>query len=99
MKVELDLLTKSIHLSDIDSIFFHLEKYNTHLINMDNTFNLGIYSKEHKDLMNFANSQGVFYKSSGAGSGDIGILLSKDKSKINNFCDHLSGMNIHFFDL
>ena len=98
MKNELELLYKSILKSDNESIFRHLTAYNESLVDMSNIFNLGVFNN-HQELIKFAKNEGVFYKPSGSGGGDIGIIICDDKLKLDSICEKLSMKDIKFFEI
>ncbi len=98
MKHELELLYESILKSDNESIFQYLAEYNKSLVDMNNVFNLGIFNN-HLKLIKLAKDEGVFYKPSGSGGGDIGIVICDDKLKIDKFCNKLNAKGIAFFDI
>jgi len=98
MKHELELLYKSILKSDNESIFQYLAEYNQSLADMSNIFNLGIFNN-HLELIKIAKDEDVFYKPSGSGGGDIGIVICEDKLKLDRFCNKLNAKGITFFDI
>ena len=60
---------------------------------LDREFDIGIYTKEHKNISCLAKKFGLLYKPSGAGGGDLGFVLSDDMYKIQKFNQLLSDMN------
>ena len=98
MKHELELLYQSILESDNESIFQCLNKYNESLVDMNNVFNLGVFNNHH-ELIKLAKDEDIFYKPSGSGGGDIGIVICDDKVKLDRFCYKLKGKGITFFDI
>ncbi len=98
MKNELELLYHSILKKDNKSIFQYLERYNDLLVDMDNIFNLGIF-KNHHELIKLARDKDIFYKPSGSGGGDIGLLISDDREKLNSLCQKLERKGITFFEI
>ena len=60
---------------------------------MNNVFNLGIFNN-HLELIKLAKDEGVFYKPSGSGGGDIGIVICDDKLKLDRFCNKLNAKGI-----
>ncbi|MCY3883709.1 MAG: hypothetical protein OXG24_02215 [Gammaproteobacteria bacterium] len=53
---------------------------------IDNGSRIGIWGPQHRAMKSLANRDGVLYKPSGAGGGDIGLALSTDLEAL----DHLS---------
>ena len=98
MKHQLELLYHSILESDNESIFQYLADYNESIVDMNNVFNLGIFNN-HLELIKLAKDEGVFYKPSGSGGGDIGIVICDDKLKLDRFCNKLNTKGIAFFDI
>ena len=69
-----------------------LENYDLyyHLLNRLNTeLKIPVITKEHKQIYEIAKSFGTYYKSSGAGGGDLGILFATDKFVVKNVNDEL----------
>lgn len=52
---------------------------------MDNDAKLGIFSSEHQKARSLAQDQGLVYKPSGAGGGDMGIAIGTDPEAIRRF--------------
>jgi len=98
MKNELELLYQSILKNHNASIFQCLTKYNELLVDMNNVFNLGVFNNHH-ELINLAKDENIFYKPSGSGGGDIGIVICDDKVKLDRFCNKLNAKGITFFDI
>ena len=96
MKHELERLYESILKSDNESIFQYLADYNQSLVDMNNIFNLGIFNN-HLELIKLAKDEDIFYKPSGSGGGDIGIVICDDKMKLDRFCNKLNTKGIAFF--
>ena len=65
---------------------------------MSNIFSLGIFNN-HQELIKFAKDEGVFYKPSGSGGGDIGIVVCDDKLKLDSICEKLNMKDIKFFEI
>jgi phosphomevalonate kinase len=76
-----------------------LKKQNTLIKQLDHDFDLGIYTQEHNKILDLAESLGLFYKPSGAGGGDLGILISDDAIKMKKLCNALSKINHYVIDL
>ena len=66
---------------------------------MEKHFKLGIYNDQHLYMMRFAQREGLFYKPSGAGAGDIGLLVTNDVRRLNQACERLNSMGIKNFDI
>ena len=98
MKHELEQLYQSILKKNNESIFQYLALYNESLVDMSNNFNLGVFDN-HIELIRLARDQDIFYKPSGSGGGDIGIVICEDKLKLDRFCNKLNTKGIAFFDI
>ena len=73
-------------------------KYNDLLFDLDSKLQVGIFNCHH-EMMELAKSMNVFYKPSGAGGGDLGLIVSNDKVKINLICEKLEVKGIGFFEV
>ena len=85
--------------SDTQVWLGHLQRLNQFVLDFDHTTKLGIYSARHLAALDIANTVGVLYKPCGAGGGDVGIALSDDRVKLDEFeriADHenLSLLNL-----
>ena len=98
MKEELEHLYASILNKDIESILQKLRGYNELLVDMDNVFNLGIFNN-HYELINLSKDEDVFYKPSGSGGGDIGLLISNDEFRLEKVCKKIESNGIHVFEI
>ena len=98
MKEELERLYASILKKDTKSILRNLTEYNELLVDMDNVFNLGIFNNHH-ELINLSKDEDVFYKPSGSGGGDIGILISNDELRLEKVCKKIESNGIHVFEI
>ena len=76
-----------------------MQEYNTFIKQLDQKFNLGIFSDEHKRLINLARSADIFYKPSGAGGGDLGLIITNSEKKFTYFLSKLSDSNFPVIDL
>ena len=66
---------------------------------LNETYDLGMYTDEHQDLANLANESGSFYKPSGAGGGDLGFILSDSETKLKKLLKKIRSKNIEAIDL
>ena len=98
MMSELELLYDSILKKDNKSILRYLNRYNELLIDMDNKFNIGVF-KNHHELIKISRDGDVFYKPSGSGGGDIGLLISDDKEKLDRIFEKLNLRKVTFFEI
>ena len=98
MKEELEHLYASILNKDIESILQKLRGYNELLVDMDNVFNLGIFNNHH-ELINLSKDEDVFYKPSGSGGGDIGLLIGNDELRLEKVCKKIESNGIHVFEI
>jgi len=76
----------------------HLTKYNDLLVEMDNKFSIGVFDHHH-DLINLTKDHGVFYKPSGSGGGDLGLLISPDKIRLDKICKELALKGLYLFEI
>lgn len=76
-----------------------LKKQNILIKQLDHDFNLGIYTQEHNKILDLAELIDVFYKPSGAGGGDLGVIISDDELKIKKISNELSDMNHYVIEL
>ena len=98
MKEELEHLYASILNKDSEAILDKLNGYNELLVDMDNVFNLGIFNNHH-ELMKLSKDEEVFYKPSGSGGGDIGLLISNNESRLEKVCKKIESDGIHIFEI
>ena len=98
MMSELEHLYDSILKKDNKSILRYLNRYNELLVDMDNKFKIGIFNN-HRALIKLARDGDVFYKPSGSGGGDIGLLISDDKEKLDRICEKLYLREVTFFEI
>ena len=98
MMSQLEHLYDSILKKDNKSILRYLSRYNELLVDMDNKFNIGVFTNHH-ELIKLASDGGVFYKPSGSGGGDIGLLISDDKNKLDRVCQKLNLREVTFFEI
>jgi len=98
MKSELDRLHDAILKNDSSLMMNHLTRYNDLLVEMDNKFSIGVFDHHH-DLINLAKDHGVFYKPSGSGGGDLGLLISPDKIRLDNICKELASKGLYLFEI
>ena len=76
-----------------------MQTYNTFINQLNEKFNLGIFTDEHKRLIELARSADVFYKPSGAGGGDLGLVITNSEKKLTHFLSVLSDSNFPVIDL
>lgn len=62
-----------------------LRSYVEALAAFDLAQSLGIFDAGHRKLVELAFSRGLVYKPCGAGGGDIGVVMSEDRSKVRGF--------------
>ena len=61
---------------------------------MDNDAKLGIFSSEHQTARSLAQNEGLVYKPSGAGGGDMGIAIGTDSEAIQRFESNLANTSL-----
>ena len=76
-----------------------MQTYNTFINQLNEKFNLGIFTDEHKRLIVLARSADIFYKPSGAGGGDLGLVMTNSEKKLTQFLTKLSHNNYQTIDL
>ncbi len=69
------------------------------MIEMDSTFNIGVYSEIDKEISTLADKEGLIYKPSGSGGGDLGIIIGDNDSIISKFMDRLSKLRMKQIEL
>ena len=84
---------------DSATIIELMQKYNTYIKQLNEKFNLGIFTDEHKRLIDLARSADIFYKPSGAGGGDLGLVMTNSEKKLTEFLTKLSDNNYQTLDL
>ena len=87
------------HQGNSSDILHLLKKQNILIKQLDHDFGLGIYTQEHNKILDLAESIDLFYKPSGAGGGDLGVIISDDELKIKKFSNELSDMNHYVIEL
>lgn len=58
------------------------DKYFTELLDLNQRMDIPVISEAHNQIYSIARNLGAYYKSSGAGGGDLGIVFSDDPSII-----------------
>ncbi len=76
-----------------------MQTYNTFINPLNETFTSGIFSDDPKRLIELARSADIFYKPSGAGGGDLGLVMTNSEKKLTQFLTKLSGNNYQTIDL
>ena len=84
---------------DSEKILELMQKYNTFIKQLNEKFNLGIFTDEHRQLLDFAKKTGIFYKPSGAGGGDLGLVITNSANKLTQFLTKVSDNNYQTIDL
>ena len=98
MKRQLEFIYSSILKKDSQLMLKNLSKYNDLLFDLDSKFQVGIFNCHH-EMMELAKSMNIFYKPSGAGGGDLGLIICDDRVKINLICEKLDLKGISFFEV
>ena len=86
---------------NIDQIIDLLTAYDVQIKKLDKIGDIGIYTQLHTEVQNIASGYNLFYKPSGAGGGDIGLVFSSSLEELNDFTDEISKVagNIGYLDL
>jgi len=84
---------------DSEEILELMQEYNNFIKQLNEKFYLGIFTDDHKQLLDFANKIGIFYKPSGAGAGDLGLVITNSKNKFTQFLTKVSDNNYQTIDL
>ena len=79
----------------LDAVRFFIEVQEI----VDNSSGLGIWGPQHRALRSEANREGVLYKPSGAGGGDIGIAISTDQEALKRMAQSARNMGFLPLDL
>ena len=87
------------HQGNSSDILSLLKQQNILIKQLDHDFDLGIYTQEHNKILDLAESVDLFYKPSGAGGGDLGVIISDDALKIKKFSNKLANMNHYVINL
>ena len=98
MKMELDYIHSFISKKDSNLILNHLRAYNDLLLDLDRKLNIGIFDN-HNEMIRFAESEGIFYKPSGSGGGDLGLLISNESLRIEEVCEILDSRGLNYFQV
>lgn len=61
---------------DIKTFLTYYDNYFYFLKDLNTKLNIEVITKEHQEIYNICRSAGAYYKSSGAGGGDLGILFT-----------------------
>ena len=103
LKIDADQILKELSLSwksqDSESIIASMRQYNILMQQLDQRYQLGIYTKEHQSLSNLSSKLGLFYKPSGAGGGDLGFIMSNNEMKLKQLIVKLKDKNFQTLDL
>ena len=92
-------LSSSWKSRDVNLILDLMTEYNLLIRQMNQEFDLGIYTKEHQILFDLALNSKLLYKPSGAGGGDLGFILSTNKKQLEKFTNILKDSNFQTIDL
>ena len=68
------------------------------LLDLDRKLNIGIFDN-HNEMIRFAESEGIFYKPSGSGGGDLGLLISNESLRIEEVCEILDSRGLNYFQV
>ena len=99
MKEVLANLSQAYRENNPCQIINSIKRYSTLMIEMDNTLNIGVYSETDKEISKLADKEGLIYKPSGAGGGDLGIIIGDNNSIICKFIDRLSKLRMRLIEL
>ena len=99
MEKILEKFSEAWRIGDISDILNLLKKQSILMKQLDNDFDIGIYTEEHKYFSEFAESLGLFYKPSGAGGGDLGFVMSDDLLKMKQFSHIIKEMDHTIIEL
>ncbi len=98
MKMELDYIHSFISKKDSNSILNHLRAYNNLLLDLDRMLKIGIFDN-HDEMIRLAEKEGIFYKPSGSGGGDLGLLISNESLSIEQVCESLNSRGLNYFQV
>lgn len=83
--VQAKLAANALAGSDVATLLQAMASYATLLDRLGNASGLDIVSAEHRAIGALAAACGVVYKTSGAGGGDVGIAVSDDGERLQEF--------------
>ncbi len=92
-------LSSSWRNKDTRAILELMEEHNILMQELNEKYDLGIYTDEHQDLANLASESGIFYKPSGAGGGDLGFILCDSEIKLKKLIKKIRSKNIETIDI
>ena len=81
-------------INNLDDFIEGLNDYGRQMGTMGDSMGAGIVTPMHRHLMLSAARHGVMYKPSGAGGGDIGIVLSTDPDRLRAMGDACKGQGL-----
>ena len=86
---------------DVNQIIDLLTAFDVQIKKLDKIGDIGIYTQLHTKVQHIASRYNLFYKPSGAGGGDIGLVFSSSLDALNDFSDEISKVagNIGCLDL
>tara|TARA_B100001250_G_scaffold208861_1_gene179276 strand:- start:266 stop:1255 length:990 start_codon:yes stop_codon:yes gene_type:complete len=103
LKIDADQILEELSLSwqskDSESILALMKQYNILMQQLDEKYHLGIYTEEHKALANITTKLGLIYKPSGAGGGDLGLILTDNEMKLEQLIAKLKDNDFQTLDL
>ena len=103
LKTDADRILKKLSLSwkskDSESILALMKQYNVLMQQLDEKYQLGLYTKEHQTLANLTSESGLLYKPSGAGGGDLGLILTNNEMRLKQIVAKLKDNNFQTLDL
>jgi mevalonate kinase len=84
---------------NISEFLRYYDQYFKELLKMNGQMNIPVISDAHSSIYKIARNSGAYYKSSGAGGGDLGIVFSDDPSIIKIVNNNLKENGFDILDL
>jgi len=84
---------------NINEFLEFYDRYYNELFKMNQRMNIPVISDAHNQIYKIARKTGAYYKSSGAGGGDLGIIFSDDPAIITSVNSELKESGFDVLDL
>jgi len=84
---------------DLEKFLSKYDEYYHLLHSLNHNLSIPVITDEHKLIHDICHKQGVVYKSSGAGGGDIGIAFSTSQEKLDSVAQELKHLNFDTLEI
>lgn len=81
-----------------ETFLYIVQRYHCRLKELGQRSQIPIISKEHEQIAEIVYRNGGYYKPSGAGGGDFGIVFSSDRKLIDDVCEAVASAGFVFPD-